>query len=145
MTTSIESLLAELTRRWHEQGVPVLPGASESQLRAFESTHKVQCPGDFATYLCTLGGMLAGAMDEHLVRFWPLTEIQPVSETTDPAGPGRYFVFADYSISAFEYAIRLSTSTESAIAIIGGHAPMIVSSTFAEFLMVYLTDPMSIL
>src|SRR5436190_1037418 len=107
MMPSIESLLKEVARRWREQGLNVASGASPSELRDFESTFQVQCPEDFAMYLLTLGGMPDGTWDEHLIRFWPLAEIRPVEgETDSPADPD-YFVFADYSISAHEYGIRL--------------------------------------
>src|SRR5438093_4136727 len=103
MTQSIEELLTQLARRWNEQGIQTEPPASAAELRMFESRFRVQCPYDFSTYIKTLGGMKEAEWDEHLIRFWPLREIRPVDDV--PAHL-RLFVFADYSISAHEYAIQ---------------------------------------
>lgn len=140
----IESLLSDISRQWREQGLEVASGASLPELRTFESRFQVQCPEDFAMYLLTLGGMPKGVWDEHLIRFWPLAEIRPAEGETDPSTHSGYFLFADYSISAHEYGIQLSTSPRSDVALIGGPAPKTVAPSFSEFLTLYLSDPASI-
>lgn len=134
----------DVSRRWHEQGLHVASGVSQTELKHFESTFQVQCPPDFATYLLTLGGMPTGEWDEHTIRFWPLSEIRPIDGDTGSPTHSGYFVFADYSISAHEYGIQLSTAPHAAVALIGGLAPKTVASTFTEFLALYLSDPTSI-
>ena len=115
-----------------------------TELRSFEARIKAQCPADFATYLLTLGGMPEDAWDEHLIRFWPFVEIRPLESETGVSTYSDYFIFADYSISAHEYGIRLSTSHVPEVALIGGPAPKAVASSFTAFLAQYLFDPESI-
>jgi hypothetical protein len=144
MIQSIESLLTQVSRRWREQDVAVASGASLAELRSFEARFKVQCPADFAMYLLTLGGMPEGDWDEHLIRFWPLVEIRPLEGEPGVSTYSDYFIFADYSISAHEYGIRLSTSHVPEVALICGPAPKAVASSFTAFLAQYLSDPTSI-
>ena len=81
-----------------------------------------------------------GTWDEHLIRFWPLAEIRPVA---DVEGLG-YFVFADWSISAHEYAIGLSTPACPDVTLMSGPKPRFIAPTFATFLTMYLSDPASL-
>ena len=141
---SFESLLAEVERRWRQQGLKLAPRPSESALRDFEARFRVQCPEDFATYLLTLGGMPDGTWDEHLIRFWPLAEIRPAAAVTNPTVYADYFVFADYSISAHEYGIRLLIPPRPDVALIGGPNLQTIAPTFEKFLTVYLSDPRSL-
>jgi len=127
---SIETVLADVAGRWRQQGLNLLPAASKSALRDFESRFRVQCPEDFAAYLLTIGGMPDGTWDEHLLRFWPLTEIKPVTRVSDAEAYRTYFVFADYSISAHEYAIRLTKAFSNDVVLVGGPLPKTVASTF---------------
>jgi hypothetical protein len=144
MMQSVEQTVSEIAQQWRQQGLKLLPGASQSALRDFESRFQVKCPPDFATYLLTFGGMPNGTMDEHLIRFWPLAEIQPVTGVKDTAAYANYFVFADYSISAHEYGICLSTAARPEVAVVGGPAPKPLASSFTEFLTMYLADPTSV-
>ena len=115
-----------------------------AELRSFEALFNVKCPPDFATYLLTLGGMPEGDWDEHLIRFWSLVEIRPLEGEPGVSTYSDYFIFADYSISAHEYGIRLSTSHPPEVALICGPAPKSVASSFTAFLAQYLFDPESI-
>ena len=144
MMQSIESLLTQVSRRWREQHLAVASGASFAELRSFEARFKVQCPADFATYVLTVGGMPGNVWDEHMIRFWPLAEVRPVEGETGVSTYSDYFIFADYSISAHEYGIRLSTPHLPEVALIGGLAPKAVASSFTAFLARYLSDPTSI-
>lgn len=137
----VESLLADVETRWRQQGLKLAPKASPSALRDFESRFRVQMPDDFSTYLLTLGGMAESTWDEHLIRFWSLAEIQPAVPVEDGSD---YFAFADWSISAHEYAIRLSTPARPDVALIGGPKPRIIAPTFSTFLTMYLSHPASL-
>lgn len=138
---STESLLAEIGSRWRQRGLKLEPCASHSALGDFESRFRVRCPDDFSTYLLTLGGMPMGTWDEHLIRFWQLAEIRPVADVEEGLG---YFVFADWSISAHEYAIGLSTPARPDVTLMGGTKPRSIAPTFATFLSKYLSDPSSL-
>lgn len=137
MTRTIQELLAEVRKRWTEQRIQTDPPPTFANVRAFESTFNVRCPDDFAAYLTTLGGMKDGTWDQHLIRFWPLPEIRPVE---DVPGYVDYFVFADYSISAHEYAVQCGRSNRSDVVLVGAATPRTVAATFSEFVARYLDD-----
>ena len=137
MTRTIEELLAEVRKRWTEQSIQTEPPATIANLRAFESAFNVRCPDDFASYLTTLGGMKDGMWDRHLIRFWPLPEIRPLEDMPDYAG---YFVFADYSISAHEYALQCGRSNRSDVVLVGAATLRTIAATFSEFVARYLDD-----
>ena len=137
VTRTIEGLLVEVRKRWTEQGIQAEQPATSADLRESESSFNVQFPDDFATYLRTLGGMKLGIWDRHLIRFWPLSEIRPVEGTPSYEG---YFVFADYSISAHEYAVQCGTPKRSEVVLVGTAVPHTVAGTFSEFLARYLDD-----
>lgn len=73
------------------------------------------------------------AWDEHLIRFLPLVEIRPVNETGLSIG-SELFVFADYSLSAHEYAIRLSEDAPNVVALIHGDKSRVVAHDCAVVL-----------
>ena len=79
--------------------------------------------------------------DRHFIRFWQLAEIVPAAgqlENTDAIAYAGYFVFADWSISAHEYAVH---SENGGVALIGGPQPTVIASSFSVFLDLYLNDP----
>jgi hypothetical protein len=136
----IELVLTEVARRWREQSLAFGPGATLLQVREFEARFRVTFPEDFASYLITLGGMPDGTWDEHQIRFWPLTEIRPIAEAaTSPLETG-YFTFADYSISAHEYALHLGAPADRHVAIVGAGEPRVLAPTFGEFLSLYIDN-----
>ena len=80
-----------------------------------------------------------GEWDEHLIRFLPLAEIAPIPEVPDPSLEG-YFTFADYSISAHEYAIRLATPAND-VALIHDPGSRVIARDFTNFLKLYFENP----
>ena len=122
-----------------------MPPISSTALKDFENRFRVSVQEDFATYLLTFGGMPLGSLDEELFRFWSFDEICPATEAMNLESYADYFTFADYSISALEYGVRLSKSAPNDVAIFGWHTPIIIAHSFTEFLMLYLSDPMSLL
>jgi hypothetical protein len=140
MTNPLDAILSELAPRWQQQGITVAPGACISALKEFEARFHVICPEDFAAYLLTVGGMpVPGEWDEHLIRFLPLAEIAPILEVLDPSLEG-YFTFADYSISAHEYAIRLATPPND-VALIHNPGSRVIAPDFTNFLKLYFENP----
>ena len=139
MTTPLDAMLSELPVRWSRQGISFGPGASVPEITAFESRFHATCPEDFAAYLSRVGGMsVPGEMDEHLIRFLPLSELHPVAEGA--AFLSGYFVFADYSISAHAYAIRL-TPPRHDVALIHDPGSRVIAPDFTAFLELYLENP----
>jgi hypothetical protein len=142
MTHELDLILSDLVRYWQQQGIKVGPAASKSALRGFEARLHVTCPEDFVAYLLTTGGMPdLGDWDKDLIRFWPLAEIKPLDGVQAPLLDG-FFIFADYSISAHEYGIRLSTPPHGEVALIHNPGFRILAPNFTEFLTLYLKDPM---
>jgi hypothetical protein len=119
--------------------------APVSSVREFEAKYSVRCPDDFERYLTTIGGMPPGSWDENLIRFWPLDEIIPVAEACGGSGHYEgYFIFADYSISAHEYAINLSPKNNDVALVAGPQAPRPIAPNFTSFLATYLRDPQAL-
>ena len=82
--------------------------------------------------------------DKNLIGFWHLDQVRPVNEecpeyaiATEP----HLFVFADYSIWAHAYAIRLASGVDADTAIfvngLAGNRALKIAATFEEFLVKY--------
>jgi hypothetical protein len=85
--------------------------------------------------------------DDNMVAFWPLEDLdwEPNIPATDGQG-SKWFLFADFSIRGWDYAVRLSPapgtpSTVVELASYRDDAPVVLGTTFADFLHRYLTDP----
>ena len=87
-------------------------------------------------------------LSSHPFRFWPLREVKRLSEEL-PAEPLHhtefkdYFLFADYSLWACAYAVRLTKSLDrrNFVVMIGGDVPINLAEPFDEFAQIYLDDP----
>jgi hypothetical protein len=87
-----------------------------------------------------------------LDRIWQWATVQVGLPRSDFGKAVRYLLerwkgltrFADWSILAHEYAIRLSTPARSRVALIGGSKPRPIAPDFATFLTLYLTHPASL-
>jgi hypothetical protein len=144
MTTSLEIMLATLARSWEQQGIKVGDPASEAAVRDFEGEFRVTCPSDFATYLLTVGGMPdVGDADANQIRFWTINEIKPFTAAANAPAAG-FFVFADYSISAHEYGIRLSSPDVGRVCVVHSAGTRFIAPDFTAFLSIYLNDPVSL-
>lgn len=139
MTTVLDATLSERSLRWQQQGVAVGPGASISDLKEFEARFHVACRHDFAAYLLRVGGMpVPGHWDDHQIRFLPLRD--QAGCRRPPSSSQGYFIFADYFLSAHEYAIRLSTHHSDVAIIYPGSRG--IAPNFTAFLNLYLENPM---
>ena len=139
-----------LKDRWLAQGLEINPGVSTEDLAAFEFTYQVVVPADLRDYFLTVDGMAEGVSDDALIRFWSLSEVKPITveapELSSPAyieDAESMFVFADYSIWAHAYAIRLSPNTEdpNPIFVIGSEKPTCIFDSFSELVSSYLNNP----
>jgi hypothetical protein len=144
-TESFPTLVDELVKRWHGSGAAIRPGNVRANVIAFERERGVELPADLVEYFVRVDGMAEGSWDEHCIRFWPLAEMKTVVQELgdDPSVAYRdYFVFADYSLWAHAYAIRLDSKND--VVIVGGDKPIRVASSFTDFVEKYLTQPMSL-
>jgi hypothetical protein len=138
-----------LKRHWSSHDVEINRGASEGELNSFEAKYGVVLPEDLRDYFLRVNGMPAGVVDDGMIRFWTLEEVKAVPEGA-PAysdshyveNPSSLFLFADYSIWANAYAIRLGKIAleSNEIVIIGYESPVTISQSFAEFVDIYLTN-----
>jgi len=118
--------------------------ASAEEIVAFEKRHKVQMPPLVREYFETLNGTQEGEShmeDEELISFWHLDQLQPLEDrpSVSPLHVPSFFLFADWSINAHEWAVQLTdnSSTRGPVAIMYD-PPQQVAASFEEFLRRYL-------
>lgn len=141
------SAIVEVRRAWAAAGIAEREGVTDADIRAFENRYGVRLPNDLAQYFKTVDGMNDGEYDDHPMHFWPLSKVRPVTAELSGADPVPYaglFVFADYSLWAHGYAIRLVDVRANDVAIVGGAAPIWIASSFSEFLLAYARQPESL-
>ena len=137
MTEKLESF-------WRRQGIKLCSGAHEEELRAFENRYAVHLPEDFRGYLAAINGFDNSEhwmSDDNLITFLGLSEIKPLNAYWSPevANSADLFVFADYSISAHVYAIRLSNAAPDRNQVVVVYDKLIeVAGSFSEFIERYL-------
>ena len=143
------SNVQRLRNHWISHNVECNSGVSEDSLVAFEDRYGVTLPTDLRDYFLTVNGMLDGVTDQDLIRFWTLEEVTPLPSGAPEYASQEYvdnpeslFLFADYSLWAHAYAIRLVSSppNKNEILIIGGDYPIRLFQSFSDLLDSYLTD-----
>ncbi len=143
MTSRAHAVMSMVKDEWERQGGGARAGVTEVELEAFERKHGLELPEDVADYFRTVDGMSEDESDQLGIRFWSLDELRPVVEELPSVDAGAfkdYFVFADYSMWAHGYAVRLGQPGDDVI-IVGGENPVAVAPSFREFLQLYLTQP----
>ena len=142
-----------LKRYWLRHGIRLNHGASEDEFAAFEAKYHVRLPKDFGDYFAAVNGLDGSEhwmTDEKVITFLALHEMKPLSEawSSKVADAASYFVFADYSLSAHIYAIRLSNSSENDNPVVVAYDDenlVKVASSFSEFVQGYLKDNNAVL
>lgn len=113
-------LLPRINEYWKSEGLELNPPATSAEIDEFATRHGLALPEDFRAFYEYCDGSVG--MDEALNEFWPLSEIDTVpAKLSDFCGipdysaisrhlpdARNYFVFADHSIWACVYAIRLT-------------------------------------
>lgn len=143
----VVSNVQRLKNHWLYHDVKLNPRASEASLLAFENKFGVSLPSDLRDYFLTTNGMPQEITDNEMIRFWMLEEVTDLP-TGAPGyacadcinNPESLFLFADYSLWAHAYAIRLSASPlkRNDIFIIGGDYPILLFRSFGELIESYL-------
>jgi hypothetical protein len=118
-------------------------------LERFERENGLVLPADLRAFLMAVDGMEEEEVDpDTQIRFWSLSEIRSAAEelgdaVDDPEPLKDFFVFADYSLWAHAYAIRLRTVAHETnpVVIVGGDALVQVATSFSHFLERYSEDP----
>jgi SMI1 / KNR4 family (SUKH-1) len=142
-----------LKRYWLRHGIKLKQGASEDELAAFEAEYHVRLPEDVREYFSAVNGFDGSEhwmTDENVITFLALNEMKPLSEAWSPkiVDAASYFVFADYSLSAHIYAIRLSNDSENDNPVVVAYDEenlVKVASSFSEFVQGYIEDDKAVL
>jgi hypothetical protein len=130
--------------RWAASGLKLRPGVSMRHVADFERRHGVRLPADFVEYVLAVDGMEENTADAALFRFWPLAEISTAEQSLPHSrGLSGCWVFADQSLWAYGYALRLGGGTGDVV-VVGSERPIPVAASFGEFLSAYLRDDRSI-
>ena len=135
---------------WRSNGLAIANGVSADELSRFEIKHDLRLPDDLRDYFLTVNGMVQNVKDEsdkNLFAFWPINKLGPMPEicaadscaVPDIVNPSSYFVFIDYFMWSWAYAIQLGESTNSVI-LVGTKSPTVVARSFAEFVDLYVAD-----
>lgn len=152
----MSSLGEALKLYWSARGLRFCPGVPEGLLREFEARHGVWLPADLRGYFAVVNGMDAWGdanpfgWDDHLFRFWPLSEVERASDNYHPdrflEDQGSFFLFADHSIGLPSYAIRLTPEDKGGNAVLaisragGTYDTTVVAGSFGGFVKRYLAD-----
>lgn len=143
--------IESLKTYWLRQGIKLHRGAREDELAAFEAHYNIRLPDDLREYFAAVNGFDDSEhwmTDDEVITFLGLEEMKPLSEYWPPdvAESDSYFVFADYSLAAHVYAIRLNSSTgpENDVVVVYERAVK-VSSSFSEFIKGYLEKSEAVL
>jgi hypothetical protein len=146
MNTHAERLKAH----WISSGAKVGSPARPEAIEAFEARYEVQLPDDLREYFLVVNGLEEDEWDDQMTEWYPLEKWRRLTETgwslkgfQDPAS---YFFFADYSLDALGYVIRLSAnrSDPNLIMRLGG-VPDLIAESFSQLIEAYLVDPAALL
>jgi cell wall assembly regulator SMI1 len=135
---------------WLRQGIKLLAGAMVGELTAFEGRYNVRLPEDLRAYFAAVNGFDDSEhwmTDDEVITFLGLDEMKPLSEYWSPivADSDCYFVFADYSLSAHVYAIRLDASGRQNEVVVVYDRLIKVAGSFSEFITSYLEKNYTVL
>ena len=148
----MKSIEERLKEHWLRDKVVLNSGASDQELKSFESRYQVKLPLDLRNYFSSVNGMKEDQTDKELIRFWPIEEVVSLGEYHKDSSylpdANSLFIFADWSIEAHLYAIHLGKgdSIVNQVYVMGQHqrAMQQVSESFTDFASQYLTDVMQV-
>lgn len=144
-------MIEDLKSFWRSQGIKSSPGASEEEIRSFETRYAVRLPEDFRRYLGSINGFDQSehwVSDDNLITFLCLNEIKPLNEYWSPlvADAADFFVFADCSLSVHVYAIRLRNAASDQNQVVVVYEELVaVAHSFSAFIERYLQRIESVL
>jgi len=141
---SATNLCVRIARHWYRDGSasdPFRPKCpTEDEIQGFEQRNNILLPADLREYFLRLNGI---DMDPGLFRFWPLSRlIQLKSPSGSTCETGRYFIFADYMVGTWYYAIYLTNDSYVQNHVILPDFPgrPVIAHSFSEFVELYLAD-----
>jgi hypothetical protein len=141
---------------WRHRNLPARAGISANLIAKFEEKHRVLLPNDMRELLTLMDGTEGFSADD--LTLWPLQELKPIPDVftgadyscLNPQNPqalpnaGSYFVFADWLIYSFCYAIGLGKDVpHGEIVFIDGENWYRCSNSFSAFLGSYMHEAVS--
>jgi hypothetical protein len=142
--------VARLKAYWESSGARGNQPASPEEIQAFETRYGVHVPDDLREYFLVINGLAENEWDEEMIEWYPLHRWKTLPEAEwVPEGlqnPEAYFLFADYCLCGWGYAIYLSAnrSNPTPVICVGAEVPPMAQS-FSELIEAYLTNPSSLL
>ncbi|HTE01554.1 MAG TPA: SMI1/KNR4 family protein [Mucilaginibacter sp.] len=132
----------------------------EQEIDIFQKEHSLIIPDDLKKHFELLRGCISAYHYATFFEFYSLLQFQSVKDVLgNYRGVPDYhniintlyrheecYVFADYSLTVFAYAIRLNRNNElvNEIYVICGDKYKIITNSFSEFVELYLKDDISI-
>ncbi len=140
----MNSLGELLKTHWLGQGIKLRCGATESENAAYEAKYDVCLPEDMREVFSVVNGFdnrKGQEVDNEMITFFSLEEIKPLN-TSDwgiASGAESYFVFADWSLAAHVYAVRLSKDCAASGQVVVVYDSLVrVADSFTELMRAYL-------
>jgi len=141
---SAAQLCARIEQHWHRDDSAYdrerQKRATEEEIQAFEQRHSVRLPADLREYFQRLNGIDSAP---GFFRFLPLSRLIALkSPSFASSETDRYFIFADYMVGTWYYAIYLGEDQflQNRVILPDLPGPPILASNFSEFVELYLTD-----
>jgi hypothetical protein len=108
---AISDLVKPIRHRWIAAGATPRAGATSEELKLFEAKYSVTLPSDVASFYQGVNGMPPNHMDDRMIRWWPVEEVQPATNVGhDELQYADFFVFADWSLDAHLYQLPIEPS-----------------------------------
>ncbi len=124
--------LDRLVAKWNGENVGIREGVSAETLAAFERSHKIHLPADFAEYICTVDGMNPGAADNELFSFFSLDEMTFWDNN---------LTFAHWLIESCIFTLSFGSNGQCSGVLRFNGAERRLADTFGEFIEIYFSDP----
>jgi hypothetical protein len=135
----IEALVERAVSHWRSIGIAPVDALSRHDIAALETRIGSEIPDDLRALFLRANGMRAGDYDDRNIRFWQIEEL--AQYISAEASGTTYAGFADFLIMSHIYEVRLNKSLSTEVRI-EAPSPVIVASTFEEFLRLYLDEPL---
>jgi cell wall assembly regulator SMI1 len=143
------TLADQLMDFWRYDGWKGNSPASMEAIEAFEKKCGAKLPQAIREYLLQVNGTSRNWMiSDALIGFWSIEEMMTIEEEYGQPRPEDGpvdIVFADHSISIFEYVFRLGDEDPSIWAVRRDGDRWMIAENFAEFVAKFVRDPNSIL
>ena len=139
-------VFSRLERHWYEAGAasvgPRPSNATESEIADFEKTNAVTLPLDLREYFLRFNGT-GDDTDAKLFCFWPIHKLCSLQSNYRGIGEAEsYFIFADFMVESWYYAIYLGDNPSLRHRVILPDFPSHpeIAPDFSAFLELYLND-----